>query len=130
MGEGCQLEIISTGLEAVAWNASANVVNIPNVQQVEVSASYFGADDISAFSKNDVVDFLPVYDEDSAITGLVISAITGQTITFTAPHGITTLGTIESTTYASATGDLKLDGYLASTASPPLINSTKAQVYS
>ena len=130
MGEGCQLEIISTGLEAVAWNASANVINVPNVQQVEVSASHFGANDISAFSKSDVVDFLPVYNEDSAITGLVISAITGQTITFTAPHGITTLGTIESTTYASAVGDLKLDGYLASTASPPLINSTKAQVYS
>jgi hypothetical protein len=143
MSEGCQLEILSTGRVSVAWNASANVINIPNVSQVEVSASYFGADDISAFSKNDVVDFLPVYDEDSAITGLVpvydedsaitglvISAITGQLITFSAPHGITTLGTIESTTYASATGDLKLDGYLASTASPPLINSTKAQVYS
>jgi len=130
MGEGCQLEIISTGLEPVAWNASANVINVPNVQQVEVSASHFGADDISAFAVLDVVDFLPVYDEDSAITGLKISAIAGQLITFSAPHGIASLGTIESTTYANATGDLKLDGYLASTASPPLINSTKAQVYS
>ena len=55
----------------------------------------------------DIVDFLPFGDEDNSITGLTIASITSNLVTFTAAHGVTTLGTLEPTVYTSASADHK-----------------------
>ena len=132
MSEGCELEILVTGLNPVAWNVTAKVISI-TLDSVTVSKNDFSdstVDDVSFFSVDDVVDYVPQGDHDNAITGLVISSITNDTITFTANHGIASLnGTLESTTYASASTQHQADAYLAN--SSDIINTTKdAQEYS
>ena len=132
MSEGCELEILVTGLSPVAWNVTAKVISI-TLDSVTVSEDAFSdsvVDDVSFFSVDDVVDYVPLGDHDNAITGLVISSITGNTITFTANHGIASLnGTLESTTYASASTQHQADAYLAN--SSDIINTTiDAQEYS
>jgi len=59
------------------------------------------------------VDFLPFADQDNATTGLEILSISGNDITFTAAHGVSTLGTLEPTTYNNASDDHKADAYLS-----------------
>jgi hypothetical protein len=135
MGEGAQLEIISTGTRPVAWNASADVTAITSTTELEVAASSYSdssADDVSFFEAGDVVDYLPRGDEDNAITGLTIDSIAGNIITFTGAHGVTvTGGTLEPTIYTSASAHHKADAYLASNTSPPVLgSSTEAQRYS
>jgi hypothetical protein len=135
MGEGAQLEIISTGTRPVAWNASADVTAITSTTELEVAASSYSdssVDDVSFFEAGDVVDYLPRGDEDNAITGLTIDSISGNIITFTGAHGVTvTGGTLEPTIYTSASAHHKADAYLASNTSPPVLgSSTEAQRYS
>jgi hypothetical protein len=79
-----------------------------------------------------VVDYLPEGDEDNAITGLVIAEVYVLQIVFASAHGITaTGGTLEPSTYNSASAHHKADAYLASNTSPPLLgSSTEAQEYS
>jgi hypothetical protein len=80
-------------------------------------------DDVSFFKAGDVVDYLPRGNHDGAITGLEIQSISGNVITFTTPHGITTLnGTLEPTTYANASASHRSDAYLANTSD--IINTT------
>ena len=68
------------------------------------------------FQAGDVVDYLPRGDEDNPITGLTIQSVTGtfyNTVTFTGAHGIsTTGGTIEPTTYASASTNHQQYAYI------------------
>jgi hypothetical protein len=133
MGEGCDLEILSTGLSPVAWNATATVTTITSVTKVEVKANDYSRTDtadINSFKVGDVIDYLPNGNHDAAITGLEIQAITGNIITFTTSHGITaTGGTLEPTTYANASAGHQADAYLANASN--LINSTvQAQEYS
>ena len=135
MGEGAQISIISTGAAPVAWNASAEVDLIPSTTELRVKEDEFSGsavDDVSFFQAGDVVDYLPLGDHDNAITGLVIDSITGNTITFTAAHGVTvTGGTLEPTIYTAASAHHKADAYLASDTSPPVLgSSTEAQRYS
>jgi hypothetical protein len=133
MGEGCELELLTTGLSPVAWNATATVATVPTTTTVTVNQDdYSGAslDDSSFFSAGDIVDYLPLGDHDNAITGLEIDSITGNTITFTAAHGISAAGgTLEPTTYANASADHKTDAYLAN-ASDVLDSTEEAQEYS
>ena len=63
-----------------------------------------------------------------AITGLTIQSIVGAVVTFTAAHGVSTLGTLEPTIYTSASADHKQDAYLAS-AGGVLGSSDKAKDY-
>ena len=128
--EGTELELITTGLAPVAWNASATVATIPTTSSMTINADDFSEDDISFFSVGDVVDYIPTGDQDNSITGLEIDSISGSTITFTANHGISTAaGTIEPTTYSNASNDHRLDGYLANVNN--VLNSTiDAQKYS
>lgn len=133
MSEGCDLEIIHTGIVVVNWNSSLNVTGVPAANKLIVSLNTFSSDDLSFFSVNDVVDFLPHGDEDNSTTGLVISAIDTGTgiITFTAAHGIAAalnIGTIEPTTFNNASTSHKQDAYLANTAGI-LGTSTDAQEY-
>ena len=134
MSEGAQLEIIATGLDPVAWNQSALVNAIINTTDVQVaSLTYSETDnDVTYYGAGDVVDYLPEGDHDNAITGLVIQAITGNRIRFTAAHGISaTGGTLEPTTYTSARATQQADAYLASDTSPPVLGSSvEAQRYS
>ena len=134
MSEGAQLEIIATGLDPVAWNQSALVNAIISTTDVQVaSLTYSETDnDVTYYGAGDVVDYLPEGDHDNAITGLVIQAITGNRIRFTAAHGISaTGGTLEPTTYTSARATQQADAYLASDTSPPVLGSSvEAQRYS
>ena len=132
MSEGCQVEIIVTGLSPVAWNATAKVTSI-TLDSVTVSEDDFSSstvDDVSFFRVGDVVDYVPLGDHDNAITGLTIQSISTNTITFTAAHGISSLnGTLEPTIYANASALHQADAYLANVSDA--INTTvDAQEYS
>ena len=109
MSEGCELELLTTGLSPVAWNATATVSTIPSTTTVTVNQNDYSEsniDDSSFFRAGDVVDYLPVGDHDNATIGLVIQSVSGDTITFTAVHSLTVAGgTLEPTTYASASAD-------------------------
>jgi hypothetical protein len=132
MSEGCSLEIIVTGLNPVAWNATAKVTSItPTTATVsEDDFSDSSVDDVSFFKAGDVVDYVPRGDHDNAITGLTIQSISGNTITFTAAHGIASLnGTLEPTTYANASTTHQGDAYLAN-ASDKINTTVDAQEYS
>lgn len=133
MGEGCQLELLTTGLSPVAWNATVKVATIPTTTTVTVNQNDFSRssiDDSSFFATGDVVDYLPLGDHDNGVTGLEISSITASTITFTAAHGISTAGgTLEPTTFANASTDHRKDAYLAN-ASDVINSTTEAQEYS
>jgi hypothetical protein len=60
----------------------------------------------------------------------VIQSISGNTITFTAAHGISAAGgTLEPTTYGSASDEHKQDAYLAN-ASNVIDSTEEAQEYS
>ena len=114
MSEGCSLEIIKTGIISVNWNSTLKVTFVTSTTELTVSTNEFSDDDTSFFSVGDVVDFLPYGNEDGAITGLKILTIVGSLITFTSPHGVSTLGTLEPTVYTSASDAHKKDAYLAS----------------
>ena len=114
--EGCQLEVINTGLAPVNWNSAARVSSItsPTVILVETNAFTSSGSDISFFSAGDVVQHLPKGDQDNPSAQLTIDSILGNKITFTAAHGIlSTGGTIEPVTYAAASTTHKEDAYLA-----------------
>ena len=133
MSEGCDLELLTTGLSPVAWNSTATVATIPSTTTVTVNQDDYsesGVDDVSFFRAGDVVDYLPIGNHDNGTLGLVIHSISGDTITFTAVHGLTvTGGTLEPTTYANASDEHRLDAYLAN--SSDVINSNiEAQEYS
>ena len=133
MGEGCDIEILTTGLSPVAWNATAKVDSIPTTTTVTVTEDDFSGssvDDVSFFQAGDVVDYLFLGNHDSALTGLTIQSISSNTITFTSAHGISvTGGTLEPTTYANASATHRQDAYLANASN--LINSNvTAQEYS
>ena len=87
MSEGCDLELLTTGLSPVAWNATATVATIPTTTTVTVNTDDYsesGIDDVSFFRAGDLVDYLPSGDHDSGTLGLEIQSISGNTITFTA----------------------------------------------
>lgn len=124
MNEGCDLEIISTGLQVVAWNATAEVESIDSATQVTIFEDLYSSDisDHTYFKAGDIVDYVPLGDHDNAIIGLEIQSIVGTFITFTSAHGITAIGgTLEPTTYANASTDHQNDAYLAN--SSDIINS-------
>lgn len=132
MSEGCDLEIVHSGIKVVNWNSTLNVTSVPATDQLQVSTSFYGGSDLSFFAVDDVVDFVPHGDEDNATIGLTISAISATgLITFTAAHGIasgTNIGTIEPTSYTQASSAHQQDAYLAD-ASGTLGTSTPAQEY-
>jgi hypothetical protein len=125
MNEGCDLEMVVTGLAPVYWNATAKVTSI-TLNSVTVASSEYSSssvDDVTFFEVGDVVDYLPLGNHDGAITGLEIESITGNVITFTANHGISSLnGTLEPTTYANASNNHRSDAYLANASD--IINTT------
>ena len=133
MSEGCDLELVTSGLNPVAWNSSATVATMPSTTSVTVNADDFSnssIDDVSFFSVGDVVDYVPNGAQDTAITGLTIDSISSNTITFTGAHGISSAGgTLEPTTYANASNNHKADAYLADN-SDLLNNTDTAQEYS
>tara|TARA_Y100000015_G_C2378882_1_gene83952 strand:- start:91 stop:1020 length:930 start_codon:yes stop_codon:yes gene_type:complete len=133
MSEGCEIELLTTGLSPVAWNATAFVSIVPTNTTVVVESNLFsrsGVDDVSFFKVGDVVDYLPQGDHDNAIIGLEIQSISSNIITFTSAHGISApKGTLEPTTYANASSTHKADAYLANASS--IINTdTEAQEFS
>ncbi len=127
MSEGCTLEIVHTGIRVVNWNSTMKVTFVTATNQLTVASAEFSDDDTSFFQANDVVDFLPFGDQDNAVTGLVIQSIVGTLITFTAAHGVSTLGTLEPTTYNNASADHKIDAYLSN--GSVLGTSDQAQEY-
>jgi len=128
--EGSDLELLKTGLSPVAWNSSASVSAIVDTDTITISSSEYSDADINFFNVGDVVDFLPTGDQDNSITGLEIDSISGNDITFTSAHGISSAdGTIEPTTYSNASSNHKEDAYLANINN--LLDSTDdAQEYS
>ena len=133
MSEGCEIELLTTGLSPVAWNATAEVSLIVNTTSIVVESNSFSRtdeNDVNFFKVGDVVDYLPVGDHDNPITGLQIQSISTNIITFTSAHGITVAkGTLEPTTYANASAHHQADAYLANASS--IINTdTEAQEFS
>ncbi len=126
MSEGCDLELITSGLSPVAWNSSATVATVPDTTSVTVNTNDFSnssIDDVSFFNVGDVVDYVPNGAQDAAITGLTIISLAGNTITFSGAHSISSAGgTLEPTTYANASNTHKADAYLADNSD--LLNST------
>ena len=116
MSEGCEIEIVRTGINVTNWNSTLLVTFVSSSNQLTVSTNTYSDDDTAFFQAGDVVDFLPFGDEDNSTTGLTIDSISGSTLTFTAAHGISTLGTIEPTVYNNASNDHKLDAYLSTAA--------------
>ena len=132
MREGCSLELITTGLSPVNWNSAARVNSIDSVTQVTVATNEFSSSsvsDVSFFNVGDVVDYIPRGDHDNALTGLIIDSISGNQITFTTNHNITaTNGTLEPTTFASASSIHQEDAYLSDN-SDKLATTTEAQEF-
>ena len=91
--------------------------SITSTTAVEVAANDYSTasdGDVSFFAVGDVVDYVPTGDQDNPITGLTISNISGNVMTFSSAHGITAAeGTIEPTTYANASATHRADAYLA-----------------
>lgn len=127
MSEGCKLEIIKSGIISVNWNSTLKVTFVTSTTALTVSTNTFSNNDLEFFNVGDYVDFLPFGNEDSSINGLKISSIAGSLVTFSSAHSVTTLGTLEPSSYAIATSDHKSDAYLAS--SGVLGISDKAQEY-
>ena len=131
MSEGCELELITTGLSPVNWNSAARVASY-TTNTVTVDANKYSASpatDASFFKAGDVVDYLPAGNHDAAIVGLTILSVVGNVITFTAAHSISaSAGTIEPTDLSNATSDHKTDAYLANS-SDILDTSTDAQEF-
>ena len=113
MSEGCTLEVVHTGIKVVNWNSALKVTFVTSTNVLTVASAEFSDNDLSFFKAGDLVDFLPFADQDNSITGLEISSISGNNITFTAAHGVSTLGTLEPTTYNNASDDHKADAYLS-----------------
>lgn len=128
MSEGAELSIIHTGISVVNWNSTLRITFVTNTISLTFDAAYYSDDDKAFFKAGDIVDFLPFGDEDNSITGLEIASIGGVIVTFTTPHGITNLGTIEPTIYTSASDDHKIDAYLSDGAT--LGTSDEAKEYS
>jgi hypothetical protein len=128
MSEGCEIEIVRTGISVTNWNSTLLVTFVLSSNQLTISTNTYSDDDTVFFQSGDVVDFLPFGDEDNSTNGLIIDSISGSTLTFTAGHGITTLGTIEPTTYLNASSDHRIDAYL-STASGVLGTNDKSKEY-
>ena len=133
MSEGCEIELLTTGLNPVAWNATAKVSLISTSTSVQIESNAFSRtneNDASFFQVGDVVDYVPQGDHDNAIIGLVIQSISSNTITFTSPHSISAnKGTLEPTTFANASTTHQADAYLANASS--IINTdTEAQEFS
>ena len=133
MSEGCEIELLTTGLSPVAWNASAVVAFVSSSTSVLVDTNAFsrsGVSDVSFFAVGDIVDYLPEGDHDNAIIGLEIQSISSNTITFTGAHGISAnKGTLEPTTFANASATHQADAYLAN-ASNIINTDTEAQEFS
>jgi len=133
MSEGCEIELLTTGLSPVAWNTSAIVSFISSSTTVVVDTNAFsrsGVSDLSFFAIGDIVDYLPQGDHDNAIIGLEIQSISSNTITFTSAHGISAnKGTLEPTTFANASAIHQADAYL-SNASNIINTDTEAQEFS
>lgn len=127
MSEGCDLEIINTGLQVVAWNASAEVEVVDSSTVVTIFLDIYSSNntDNIYFKAGDLVDYLPLGDQDNALIGLEIQSIVNNTITFTSAHGITAAyGTLEPTTFANASTHHQNDAYLANNSD--IINTTIA----
>jgi hypothetical protein len=127
MSEGCEVEIITTGAQVIGWNISATVLSVLTSDSVQISASAYSANDSTYYQAGQAVQYLPLNDHDSASSVLTIQSVVGDVVTFTSAHSISVIGgTLESAVYAGADGY----AYLASNATPPLINSDQAQEYS
>lgn len=114
MSEGCDLEIIHTGISVVNWNSAMKVTFVTSATSLTVSNNTYSDDDTAFFQAGDIVDFLPFGNEDlTTYHNLEIQSIVGSLVTFTAAHGIATLGTIEPSIYTSASDDHKIDAYLS-----------------
>ena len=113
MSEGCELEIMHTGISACNWNSTMKVLFVTSSNSLTVSTNTYSEDDTLFFQQGDTVDFLPFGDEDNAILGLKILTIVGDLVTFTTVHSITTLGTLEPSSFSSASDDHKIDAYLS-----------------
>lgn len=50
MNEGCELELITTGLTAVAWNSTATVATVPDTTSVTVNTDDYSTSDVDDVS--------------------------------------------------------------------------------
>jgi len=129
-GEGCDLEIITTGLSPVNWNASARVNSISSSTAIVIDATAFSSTGDAAFFKaGDVVQHLPKGNQDNPSSNLTIASVVGNVLTFSSAHGISSGGgTIEPPTYNAASETHREDAYLANNSD--VINVTiEAQEY-
>ena len=103
MSEGAEMELIHTDQTVTGYAACARITAVSSVTEITVSNEFSGGStDAAFFAAGDVVTYRPQYDQDSTAS-LTILTITGGVIEFTTSHGISaTGGTIEPTSYSSA----------------------------
>jgi len=110
MGEGCTLELLHLNEQVVGYNASARVSAVISPTVLEMYANTYAlydrdggaVHDVAFFSAGDVVDYLPLADEDN-ITTLTISSINNDQVTFSSAHGVSVInGDIQPTTFLNA----------------------------
>lgn len=120
MNEGAEVELLSTGLSPVYWNAAVQATSLGDAVSMNIALNTYSptsTTDSAYFKAGDRVDYLPTGNEDAGVIGLTIQTITTTKITFTSPHGVASVdGTIEPTTYTNADPDHKQDGYISTAA--------------
>ena len=121
----CDLVLVHYGQNQVGWNESAQVTSTPASDQVVVAANAYcptehpitraSQQDLDGFNVGDVVDAIPVGNEDGATTGLTITAIDRgtRTITFDGAHGLSGSGDIEPSAYDDSNAAHKALAYVA-----------------
>jgi len=101
MGEGTELKLIHLGDSSPSWNASAKIATIVSTTTIEIEADFYSDADISYFKVGDIVDYVLQGSEATTLTK-TIASISGNQITFTATHGMSSGGIIQPTTYLNA----------------------------
>ena len=101
MGEGTELKLIHLGDSSPSWNASAKIATIINTTTIEIEADFYSDADINYFKVGDIVDYVLQGSEATVLTK-TIASISGNQITFTATHGMSSGGIIQPTTYLNA----------------------------
>jgi len=137
LGEGAELEILHTDSTVVGWNSSAVVSSVIDSDTVEVDANTYAlynqagesVVDASYFKSGDKVLYYTLADQ-ATTSSLTVDSVSGNQLTFTSNHGISsTGGIITPDTAANATSDQLERAYMANATTGVLNGTLSPQEY-
>ena len=131
LGEGCELEVLHTDSSVVGWHDSGIISSVIDLDTVELSANVYSeydqlgnsTQDASWFSAGDKVLYYPIANQANT-TQLTIDSISGNQLTFTANHGITSTGGIITPDVAGNATSTQLEQAYMANASTGLLNGS------